>query len=86
MYLIVVKFNYLRSSYYAEKNPPALISSMHCLSDHQEQQIQDLQRPSFFSYMPPWPLLILGALGLIITRFINYTVDLVMGWIFKKEN
>ena len=86
MYLMVVTFNYLRSSYYAENNPPSLISNTRCLSNHQEQQIQELQKPSFFSYMPPWPVLILGSLGLIITRVINYTVDLVMGWIFKKEN
>lgn len=52
-------------------------SGLQALRDDKNQQIQNIQARSFFSYIPEWQLLILGILGVIATKIINYIVDYV---------
>lgn len=56
---------------------PNTASSLQVLRDYKNHQIKNIQAQSFFSYIPEWPLLILGVLGVVATRIINFTVDYV---------
>jgi hypothetical protein len=52
--------------------------------DEKKQQLQSLEKRGLLSYIPEWPLLILGALGVIATRMINYFMDVICCF-FKKK-
>lgn len=55
--------------------------SLQALKDDKRQQINNIESKSFFSYIPEWPLLILGVLGIIATKIINCIVDFAKEWI-----
>jgi hypothetical protein len=42
-----------------------------------QRSLQRLEKQGLMSHVPEWPLLILGALGIIATRMLNYLIDIV---------
>jgi hypothetical protein len=52
--------------------------------DEKKQQLESLENRGLLSYIPEWPLLILGALSIVATRMINYLMDMICGF-FKRK-
>lgn len=42
-----------------------------------KRRLHNLEKQGLLSHVPEWPLLILGVLGIIATRMVNYFIDLV---------
>jgi hypothetical protein len=62
-------------------------ATLQALKVDKTHQIENIRERSFFSYIPEWPILILGVLGIVATRIINFIVDFCLEWlcIFFKE-
>ena len=70
-----IKKNYISSSTYLEKQN--ILTNFHALRDYKNQQIQNIKDRSSFSYIPEWQVLILGVLGIIATKIINFLMDYI---------
>lgn len=67
-----------------ELNPKVLKLGFQHEMDKKKQRLESLEKQGLLSYIPEWPLLILGALGVIATRMINFFMDIVCCF-FKKK-
>ncbi|MCH9763871.1 MAG: hypothetical protein K0U24_06585 [Gammaproteobacteria bacterium] len=52
--------------------------------DKKRQALASLENRGLLSYIPEWPLLILGALSVIATRMLNYFMDIIAAC-FKRK-
>ncbi len=53
------------------------------------QQIMLENEGNFFSYLPPFPILVLSCIGIILTRIITFLTDFVLDkftcWLYYKQ-
>lgn len=61
--------------------PQDIETALQALKAEKRQQIKALKERSFFSYVPEWPILILGIIGIVATRIINLIFDFCKDWL-----
>lgn len=61
--------------------PESLIQKLEEKKLLTEKQLNNTKEIGFWDYLPPWPTLIFGALGVFLTRFIINFSDFISSWI-----